>query len=723
LIRVVTRRPVLAVLCLAAAALVPSAGRAQSSEDREVTGLRFEGNEAFSGRDLAAVIETQKTRCKSFLLQPFCWVTNWGFAHNRAYLDEDELPIDLLRLRIFYRQRGYRAASVDTVLAREEEEVDITFLVAEGIPTPIDSLIISGVEGILDTARVRRQMELEPGAPFDRVRLQAGKDDIATRLQNLGYMDAVVLEDAFLPPGGGARINIKTTPGTRYRVGDIDVNGAEDIGENIVRRFLTFRSGEFYSQEGILDSQRNLFALDAVRFASIGRSDDRSFGDTLVNINVQVTPARPRVARAGGGWSTDRCLQTEARLTDRNFFGGARKLELTARLGNIFASTFNGGFPCADVGQERVFWQLNYLLQLEFLQPYFISERNSFRSRLYAQRESVPDVFVRTAVGAEASVTRRLQRRMSVSLAYRPEYGGFDEQSADIFFCVNFGICRRDDIQLISEPTWLAPLALSWLYNRTNSPFAPTNGYYIAAEGELAGKYTGSQWRYGRLALQAANFEELKLGLVLAARLRWGVVQPTQGLVKADSPESNDLVNPVKRFFAGGPQSVRGFGWNLLGPTVLVLDAVEDCEEGVPLQQCAEFVAATDPNQFVQRPVGGNSVAELSIELRQDLGRSWRLVGFLDMGQVFESFSKIEAPILTPGIGIRYVTPVGPFRLDIGYNPSSATLLPVVATLPNGDIVELDNPVRYDPFTYDDPSLLTQFWRRLRFHFSIGEAF
>ena len=146
-------------------------------------------------------------------------------------------------------------------------------------------------------------------------------------------------------------------------------------------------------------------------------------------------------------------------------------------------------------------------------------------------------------------------------------------------------------------------------------------------------------------------------------------------------------------------------------------------QEDIPLQDCADFVAATDPLRFVQRPVGGNSVIELSLELRKNLGRSWRFVGFLDMGQVWESLSKIEAPVLTPGIGIRYVTPVGPFRLDVGYNPSSATLLPVVATLPNGDIIELDDSVLYDPFTYDNPSLLTQFWRRLRFHFSIGEAF
>ena len=101
----------------------------------------------------------------------------------------------------------------------------------------------------------------------------------------------------------------------------------------------------------------------------------------------------------------------------------------------------------------------------------------------------------------------------------------------------------------------------------------------------------------------------------------------------------------------------------------------------------------------------------------------WGLVAFLDAGQVWEGLSSLEPPIWTPGFGVRYLSPVGPLRLDIGYNPSGATRLPVVVSLEDGQLLELDSPVRFDPFNFDDPSGPTEFLRRLQFHFSIGEAF
>jgi outer membrane protein insertion porin family/translocation and assembly module TamA len=711
----------LVVLGLLGATVIAGPLHGQSTRDREVTDLSFQGNEAFSNGELSAVIETQATECRTFILQPFCWLTDWGFAHDRSFLEEDELPIDLLRLRVFYRQRGFREVSVDTLVYRQNGRVGVAFLIDEGSPTPLDSLSIVGVEGILDTATVRRQTGLEAGSPFDRVALEQLKDLLVTRLQNLGYIDAVVLEDAFLPPRGGARVTLITTPGQRYRIGDIRIEGADEIGPDVVERFLSFQPGQFYSQDRILNSQRTLAGLPAIRFAAIGRADSALVpGDSLVNINVIVTPAPTRAARAGGGWSTDRCFQIESRLTHRNFFGEARALELTARLSNLFADPLDGQFPCQDVGQDPVFHQLNFLLQLQYSQPYFFSPRTSFSVQTFAERESVPDVFVRNAVGSQVTFTRQLRRRMTASLSYRPEFTGFDEKSADIFFCVNFGFCQTEDIQFITESAWLSPITLSWLYNRTDDPFAPAAGYYLAAEAELAESFTGSQWRYGRLTVQAANFQQLSPGLVFAARARAGFVESTRGFAVADT--ANDVIYPGKRFFAGGAQSVRGFGQNLLGPTVLVLDSIADCPE-LPLPDCSREIAATDPGQFVERPIGGDAVVELSLELRRSLGNTWRFVGFLDIGQVWESVTEPRAPIWSPGVGIRYQTPVGPLRLDLGYNLSGVEIRPVVATLPDGSLVELDDPVAYDPFTFDNPSLLTEFFRRLRLNLAIGEAF
>ena len=77
-------------------------------------------------------------------------------------------------------------------------------------------------------------------------------------------------------------------------------------------------------------------------------------------------------------------------------------------------------------------------------------------------------------------------------------------------------------------------------------------------------------------------------------------------------------VHPSKRFFAGGSQSVRGFGQNLLGPRVLVADQEEDCPTEV-LQDCVERLSREKPGAFAERPRGGNAGLELSVELRQRL--------------------------------------------------------------------------------------------------------
>jgi outer membrane protein assembly factor BamA len=99
------------------------------------------------------------------------------------------------------------------------------------------------------------------------------------------------------------------------------------------------------------------------------------------------------------------------------------------------------------------------------------------------------------------------------------------------------------------------------------------------------------------------------------------------------------------------------------------------------------------------------------------------VAGFVDVGQVWETIDDRVALVATPGAGVRFRSPVGPLRLDVGYNPTGPKYKPVVVALDDGSIEEVVNPVLYDPFTWDDPSTLTEIWRRLRIQFSIGEAF
>jgi len=701
----------------------PHSAAAQFHPDREVVGLEFDGNSTFDDAQLEAAIITERTHCKTFLFTfpfPLCPFTNWGFAHHRAFLEEDELPLDVLRLKLFYRQRGYRDARVDTLVRRSDGEVRVRFLIDEGKPTLLSSVAIRGLEGILDTAVVRRSFPLREGDPFDLVVLTAGEAGIVNRLRRRGYMDAAVLRDYFIPAGERVvELTLEVQPGARLRVGAITIKGAETTGEPVVRRFLSFKPGQVFDREKLLDSQRSLYELDALRYANI-TAVRRAPDDTLMDVNVEVAPAPTRTIRTGIGLSTTECAQAEVRFTHRNFFGGARRLQLTGRLSNILANQLETRFPCTDVGQAPVFQDLNFRLLAEFRQPYFLSGRNSLKASAFLERETVPDLFVRESRGGEIAVIRRLRSRMTFGLAFQPEFTNFGKQSADVFFCVNFGFCQPADIDLLTEARWLNPLVLSWRYDRTNNPFSPSAGYRTAVEFESANAATGSDYRYVRFTVQANNFERITPGIVFAAHLKTGLVEATGGNVfGVGVGATNEVIHPRKRFFGGGPQSVRGFGLNLLGPTVLAVDAARRCP-GVELETC---VAQLEPSQFEERPQGGDAAAEASLELRFRLADRWSAVGFVDVGQVWPDITRLRAPVATPGLGLRYFSPVGPLRLDVGYNPSGPKRRSVVAVLPDGEIRELQAKVLFDPFTFDRPSGLHELLRRLQLQLSIGEAF
>jgi outer membrane protein assembly factor BamA len=651
---------------------------------------------------------------------PFCPLTNWGFAHRREYLDERELPRDVLRLSLFYRQRGYRDVAVDTVVQRGDAEATVTFEIQENDPTTVGSFEVLGTEGVLDSAEVWSRIPMRVGDPLNLLVLSQGEQALVQRLQSDGYIGATVLREYFIPKDSlTADVSLRVVSGDRVRIGNVTIDAGGVVSDDVVEDFLEFRSGEYFNPEKLLDSQRILYGLDAVRWANI-TTDMQTADDTLADVRVEVAAASRRSVRGGLGISTVRCVEVQGSLTNRNFLGGARSLSLTGSLSNIFAKSLGGRFPCNSVGRAEVYRELNYNLGLTFRQPRVFGP-NSIEAGVFGMRESVPDLYVKNSVGGQLALSRRLKPTMVATLSYRPELTSFDPESADVYFCVNFGLCRPEDIALLSEKRWLAPVRLGLRWDRANDPFQPTGGFYLSGEVERASSLTGSEYRYFRTALEAAKFHSLKEGTVLAGRFRTGYVVPTSAnIFSSEEMPEDDIIFPSKRFYAGGPWSVRGVGLNLVGPTVLVFDTT-DCPPDAPsLDDCA---AALPPQSFDQRPTGGNVLLEANIEVRYSVSSKLTTTAFLDYGLVTDGAFTLEPSIVTPGVGLRYSSPVGPFRLDFGYNPSSATLLPVVATLPDGEIIELDRPVVYDPFTYDNPSLFTEFFRRIQVNLSIGEAF
>ena len=706
--------PVLA-LALALPFAAPATIAAQ-----EVTSVVFEGAETFHHDSLRAAIVNRATGCRDPLFR-FLAVCLLGFARDRHELQRTELDADALRLRLYYYERGFRAASVDArVDSVAPGAVRLVFRVAEREPVRVRSLTFPGAapehRALLDA------LPLRTGEPLNLMLYEATRDTVRARLRNRGYARADVLVGYAIAADSPyvARVEYELLPGEPARFGPVHVLGVQRVDTALVRRVLAFEPGDPYRESALLQSRRNLFALELFRHADVRERLDAG-GDTTVPVIVQVSEGTTQRVRVGAGLNSADCLNAESRWLSRNFFGGARRMELRARLANVLAEQV-GGFPCAGAG-SGIYDDLTGSIALDFAQPWFFGPAHSVGAGLFAERQSVTDVFVRTARGAQVSLLRAPGERSTFTLSYRPALTELD--AADDVFCANFVFCDASDIRVLREPHWLAPVTLAFVRDRSNAVFAPTRGYILRLEAENASTLSGSEFSYTRLLGELSVYRDVGGGAVLAARLR-------PGWARAGDGDGLGL-HPQKRFFAGGPNSVRGFAQYRLGPKVLSVDAatlLADTTGGrAPCAPAGINDGSCDAQGvadalFDVRPVGGNALLEGNVELRLPL--AFRRVGaaaFLDFGQVWSDAGAAHPAdvVFTPGLGVRIFSPAGPIRVDLGYNAGGAERVPVITTEVDeagnrtGRLRTLDQPVDWQR----DDSLLD----RLQLHFSIGQAF
>ncbi|MBI4540247.1 MAG: BamA/TamA family outer membrane protein [Gemmatimonadetes bacterium] len=730
----------LALLVLRADALGAQAARL------EVRDIHWEGNERFSSRALAAAIVTRESSCRSWLLGPLCEL-GIDRAFVRRYFEPREFRRDVTRLDLFYYLRGYRDAAVDTVVTRSADGVEITFQVREAEPIVVEELRVVGGDTLVDDA-LTRSLPLRQGRPFSTIDLEAARDTLLRRLRNRGFFYADVLASYVIPEESPltADVTFELVPGSLSFFGPVTVDGERAVSESVVRRMLPFREGDRYQEDGVFQGQRNLYNLQIFTHASIEPAEPAALDSVIPHV-VRVNEGDAHRMRGGAGMNTADCLSAETRWTSRNFLGGARNLQLRARVSNVLAQRLSETL-CTQSGTGD-YGRLNWLASAEFTQPWLFSPRNSFSLALYAERQSLPDVFVRQAYGANVSVVRTIGRRSLLNLSYRPQLAKLD--AAEIFFCTSFEVCAPRDIADLQAANWLTPAGLAVSRDRTNQVFAPTAGYTVLVDFEHASALTRSQYAYNRIIGDYTRYQGLWPGWVIAARLRPGVLLPRPfGRL---SPAAGDVavVHPQKRFYAGGPNSVRGFAQNQLGPRVLTVDAArlvrgEDSARCTP-QEIEALTCDPDPfpqSAFVSRPIGGSAVVEGSVELRLPVyGSVLRAAAFLDFGQVWRDVDEVRLGELelAPGLGLRYFTPVGPIRVDVGYRSTGVQSLPVVTTkLRPYDALHGDEEKDIVVTTADGLAWVRSnelaplerpkdwhrgrsFFDRLQIHFAIGQAF
>jgi outer membrane protein assembly factor BamA len=349
---------------------------------------------------------------------------------------------------------------------------------------------------------------------------------------------------------------------------------------------------------------------------------------------------------------------------DRNFLGGGRTLELSARSARIGAgapldfglrsSNFCGG-QRGQVGDTV----LTYRLAADFQQPRLLGTRTRFSLNAYAERQAEVSLFVRQSVGSQLSVSRDFGGGFGSGVGLQVERGS--TQASYAIFCVIFAACTEEEQIPLRERRWSNAATLTSSFDRVRGGTElRLNGYRLRSSVAWAAPLLYSTDEYLNVFGEAVGFWTMRPGWVVAARVQGGSFLSGAG--------PSGYIPPERRFYAGGPTTVRGFPPNSLGPLAYITTA--ECGSSA----CSDI----NPQRY---PLGGTRTVVGTVELRTPspfMPQYLRWAAFVDAGQVWapglrnpdtdQDFGAATVQV-TPGVGMRIATPVGPIRVDVGYNP------------------------------------------------------
>ncbi len=664
--------------------------------------LKFEGNKALDDLVLAAAIST--TNSSTFVRWPILRATGLG---EKRLFNEQEFRRDVERLQVLYRRAGYREVSVDTLVQRTARDVEITITIHEGEPLRLTSLALVGLDSIPDRARLVRDLPIAVGDVFSRSELAATRDTILLRLWDLGYPGATA------PPGRfgedlvrhQAQATLEFRPGPVAVFGDVTVTGQVRVDSSFIASLVTARAGNRYRYQDLFRSQRSLYASELFRFVSVGIDTTRfEPGDTIVPLSVGVIEGRAHRARLSAGFGTNDCFRTGAGWTARNVVGSGQLLDINLRLSKIgVGDPLDFGAAdalCSPLRDDSVGSRLaNYGATISLRRQNFLSPNNTGTLSLFAERRSEYKVYLREEVGAALSVTRETANRIPITLGYRLSYG--QTNANPVSFCAFFNACAAADVAQLQERRVLATLSLSAERLRVNNLLDPTRGSILTAEATVSSRYLGSSEleQFTRIVGDASGYLPLTRNITLAGHLRLGAIfSPTVDLTTS----RQNFIPPEQRFYAGGPNDVRGYDRNELGPVVYVVPA-DSIDVNGQFDSTAARISAT----------GGNRVGIANLELRLPspiFATRMRFVVFADAGALWESGGTAKIRV-TPGAGVRFASPLGPIRFDVGYNRYRLEPGAVYTNTPTGDLIVVRTGFARDRL------------RSTTLHFSVGHAF
>ncbi len=333
----------------------------------------------------------------------------------------------------------------------------------------------------------------------------------------------------------------------------------------------------------------------------------------------------------------------------------------------------------------------------------FLSADNTLVLSLFGERHSEFEVYLRTEVGAAISFTRTTAPRFPLTLGL-PDRGRHDHCQSGVLLRLLQHLRAGGDRGARKRRRVRAPSRSALQRQRLNNPLDPLRGSVLSASVTTSSQLLGSSatQQFTRFIGDAAGFIPVTRSVVLAGHLRGGIILAPVTDIDTDV---GNFVPPDQRFYAGGANDVRGYDQNQLGPLVYVIpsDSIVHAVGHDSFPSSATRVA----------PTGGTRVLIANLEVRLPTplfaGRL-RYAVFVDGGALWNAGG--QAPFrITPGAGLRYASPLGPIRFDVGYN---------TYPLQSGTLYQISTDGTLRPSLTSFVQERTSNWT---LHFSIGQPF
>jgi outer membrane protein insertion porin family len=561
--------------------------------DPEVTwhtdAIRITGNHDLTTSQIRAQLVTQ-TRL---------WYAPW---RERPEFTPSTFTTDIERIQRLYVAHGYYEAVVTYDLQVDTQRTTVTAHISidEGKPVYVTQVGVAVTDEPAmqdELEKLRFSLPLQEGQVFREDLYEQSEAQLKTYFLDRHQGRVEVKRTAQVSvPEHAVTVQYTITAGPPTVFGQTSIEGTTAVNPMLIRRELRYEPGEPFSARAIERTRKKLLELDlfsGVRFLQ----DNSAPQSPIIPMRIQVDEKPFREWRLGAGYGTEDELRGQARWRHNNLFGDGRRLDVQVKASS-----------------------LTRLLDVNYIHPYIFGTRNRFSLTFRPAQLDEPGYFL-NYTRLQPRVEREFSDTLTGYLAYRLEYDQLNN--------IDAATIRR--LQAFERKGVLSGLSLGMLSNTTDDPLNPTTGHLMSFSAEQVGGFLSGDFHFGKLVGDMKYYHALNKKLILATRLRVGFAVP-RGKGKE--------VPLFERFFAGGANSVRGYGRHRLGP----LSSADD-------------------------PVGGRSLLEGSIELRRELFAQIGGIVFMDFGQV--SLRSFDVPIedlqFAFGVGASYATPVGPLRLDLGF--------------------------------------------------------